>query len=331
MNRTSKRKRRWPWLKVAIAGNLVWLLSAANNAQASELRWQGTDQCEGERALRRQVGTLLEESREAVAGVDFEVSISRDPENRWKSHIRIQFDGQPWGQRTIEAASCREAVDAAAVAIAMTVTIASQRPSQIPRATPTPLTATHTTLNAPASEVPTPDQPKSPPNNWAGRLGIGGVINTSLLPQVAFGASITGAVLYGHLALRGRAGMFADQEKVLDDGVSGNFSLLLAGLDGCLYAPSSSAQLSGCLGLGAYQLTANGAQVTRAYTRSQWFGVAQGEVALTVPLWDAFALGLRTGLSVPLSRPKFVIDTTRPIHRVGNLAAQAGVELLLLF
>ena len=66
--------------------------------------------------------------------------------------------------------------------------------------------------------------------------------------------------------------------------------------------------------------------MARTYERDVWLGALRGELGFGLPVTSHFALWLHAGASVPLSRPRFVIDDVRTIHRVNSLAGRVALE-----
>jgi hypothetical protein len=333
---------------VSGASLLSWL--AVSPAHAASLNWSAPAECPEKPAVEAQIEHSIGRPLGEVHGIDFEVTIERQSPRKW--HLELTTHARtPEGDvraRELSGQSCAEVSEAAALAIALTITsrpdaVSGKEPQLTETDTPeTPVPSLKSepaqpSANQGAQAAETADASKdSQPSAAAIPLEFSAaaliVVDTAILPAPAPGASLELAVRYGAFKAIVLGAILAEQEKELDADRGGRFRLALLGALLCLQPSAEGGSMLGCAGFELGQLSAEGIADTplngQATLRAVRLEVGGGYRFL--PQLAAFA---RLGVSAPLGSTDFYFDDeqTVVVHRLGPLSLRAllGVELFL--
>jgi hypothetical protein len=166
-------------------------------------------------------------------------------------------------------------------------------------------------------------------------LGVSAAGDSATLPSPAIGASFTLSWRLGQGLLEVDVRTWAAQTHTLDFWAAGaRFSRLSVGARGCWTlwrSQGGGGDVAACGGADIERVRAPGRGVDPSYDASaDWVaGAAGGLGRIVLTRW----LALRTRLegSVPLSRPRFVIDGAGSLHRPAALSAAGSFGLELSF
>jgi hypothetical protein len=166
-------------------------------------------------------------------------------------------------------------------------------------------------------------------------LGVSAAGDSATLPSPAIGASFTLSWRLGRGLLEADVRTWAAQTHTLDFWAAGaRFSRLSVGARGCWTlwrSQGGGGDVAACGGADIERVRAPGRGVDPSYDASaDWVaGAAGGLGRIVLTRW----LALRTRLegSVPLSRPRFVIDGAGSLHRPAALSAAGSFGLELSF
>lgn len=304
---------------------LTALLVAAPVARgwAAEIRVVGAAECPETDTIGDQVADLLGRPLGSVADIDFEVTVAHAPKRRWRLRldtVEAARDGDAERRsREIEAGSCAELADAAAVTIAMAVRSRTEATAAAP-APPAP---------APIAQVRVAPPPPTPAIFSASAALVSDV---GALPQLGVGAEVGASVRYRRVggAIGGTA--FVPQSKRVSGNAGGEFRLLFASADACLVQPVRQSLLLACGGFELGRLSAEGVGLWQPRLGSTLWEAARAQVSLGVPVSRRAALVARAGIAAPLSRAQFVIDDgTTFVHRAAPVAVRVALGASLEF
>ena len=312
-------------------GCAALVLAVGNRrAHGAGVAVSGPSECADTNAITEQVSDLLGRRLAEVPGIDFEINLARRG-STW--HLRLDAleadkrGGAPVRRsRELQAATCAELVDAAAVGIAMSVRALteSERPAPAPPDT--------------VASPPPPAPPPPPPSDvarpattgrsaLAGRLAVVG--DAGALPAPAIGIEI-GAVLPLRRVRIGLSGTaLAPRDAQTAGGAGGEVDLIYGAIEICAPASDRRVQLFGCGGFELGRLSAEGIGIMRPRLGTALWEAARAELGVGFPIGPRLVLAIRAGAGVPLSRPQFVINGSTPVHRPAAVVARAaaGVEL----
>ena len=331
-SRSNRSGPRWGRRALGALGCAALVLAVGNRrAHGADVAVSGPSECADANAITEQVSDILGRRLAELPGIDFEITLARRG-STW--HLRLDAleadkgGGPPVRRsRELQAATCAELVDAAAVGIAMSVRALteSERPA------PAPPDA----IALPPRPAPSPPPPPSDvarPTTTsrlalAGRLAVVG--DAGALPAPAIGIEL-GAVLalrWVRIGLSGTA--LAPRDAQTAGGAGGEVDLI----DGALEIlrtrqrrPPSAVRLRRIRARPAVR----GRDWDHAATaRHRPLGGGAGGAGGGFPVGPRLVLAIRAGAGVPLSRPQFVINGSTPVHRPAPVVARAaaGVEL----
>ena len=325
------------------------LTTADHAVAAAEVRVRMPVGC-GQRAdIVGQVETLLGRPLATLTGVDFEVDIRPSEGSRWRMRLDtvevVPASRAATGvrrTRELSAATCAELTDAAATAIALTVrsidrdrdreddreaaTAATRRPPPASATTPDATRAA-----APATALVRVAPAEAPVARERAALAVGAFGDTGSLPGASVGLELSGWIRMRGVRLVASGVLLAPREKRLSAGGGGDFQLALGALEVCAPRAWRRSTLIACGGIELGYLWAEGIGVTYPRQGGAVWEAARADVGLSIPLAARLAVVVRAGAAAPLSRPRFALEGTTPLHRPGRVAGRGAVAFELGF
>jgi len=301
------------------------VLLAAGPARAARLTVDAPEGCVDASTLNQEVADLVGRSLADVPDADFHLEIAPAARGKWHLKLQVSSPGAAPDAariRELDANSCAELGDAAALAIAVSVRALAEpgRPA------PTQRSALETAGPAPA--IPRAEAAPRPP--WRPRLTLMVAGDTGELPDTGVAVLAGAAIARPWVRLAATVGWLPPRDKFVTGGRGGQFQLVLAAADACLAPGWGAWTLLGCGGgeIGLYR--ASGLQVARPDARSQLWRAARVRAGFSVALADSVALVVDGTAVIPLARPAFVLDGVDPVYQPAAVAVRiaAGVELV---
>jgi hypothetical protein len=332
----------------------------ARAALALSLSWSAPSGCPSRDAVVGEIRRLLGGSIENPRGISARAEIEARSGGDYQLHIALRSD-QGERMREVEAPTCAELADAAALIIALAIdpnAVANAPETPPSPASPSPVPSETEATSATPAPAPTPSESPAPPPTsppWS-VASLPSAAPAPPPPRSDIHAHAEIACEYGafrHPSLMGRVGaayargplrleimgLFAWAGRIAAlqaPTKGGSFWLAGGGLAGCYERPLDAAGLPGgtaaaCAGVevGAMGAAAYGVLLPSANT-SPWVApFAAGLVRWAFR--PRVALRLDLAAFVPLVRADFTIDGVGVTHRPGILGARAGagVEVLL--
>ncbi|MDD9969322.1 MAG: hypothetical protein OXR73_23970, partial [Myxococcales bacterium] len=271
-----------PWV-----GALAWLLGllvGVPGAVRAEdwISWNAPAECpaddEMEAHVRDLVGTDVKPTTMAHIVIDRQVAGYR---------ARIQLaNAAGVGRRVLYDAQCADLANAAALVVALGVTVQ-------PRKTTEPL-------------------------RWSAAARAGAVFGLLPAPALTAGLSVS---LQGPVELEAHGDYFVPQTKQLEDGiVGGRMWLIGAGIRLGLPLGGDQLQWSPRVGVDVYRLTAEGRGGTESFTVGNTMWGPAGGLSLRWQPLDHFGVVLVAEGVLPLRRARVVFTDTGPLHQPSILA-----------
>lgn len=256
------------------------------------------------------------------------------------------------GERVLDAATCDELVESAAVVIGMSVAPPASSAGEEVAAAPAAASTTPSDEAAAAPVVapaPTPspaasaspDRPGAAPSSATGpspsrilvRAEVAG--DAGLLPSAAVGGGLAvGVVLVRALTIEATADLFASQDGTVDtagaaSGTRGaSFGLFTAGARACL-ALTHGIEVAPCLGVEVARIGASGFGAAKVSDADSVTWGPEALVAARIPVAGPVSVRIGLGAFVPISRQSFVINAAGTVHQPGAVALRtmAGPEV----
>jgi hypothetical protein len=260
---------------------------------AAELHWDAPEGCPDVHALERESEQTL---GEPLANYPLNVvgSVKQEADQLTLS-LRITLPAQAeTRERSLQAASCDELLQAAAVAIALAAAESGEQPKEVQQNTerePPPRAAT--------VEQPILSGPMRLELSAAGKAAIGA------LPATAVGGELQLAWMQGWLRLGLAATWFPERSMQLTSTLPATFGMYFAELLLCGQYQLARAYLFGCAtgALGRMRAHLDGPSAARIETTA-WraLGVRLG---ITYPLLPPLELTAALALTTPFTRPRF--------------------------
>ncbi|MGZ6089918.1 MAG: hypothetical protein ACXWUE_41030, partial [Polyangiales bacterium] len=179
----------------------------------------------------------------------------------------------------------------------------------------------------PAPPAPSAEPPP-PPTPLALRAAVGPALDTSALPDIAFGIAAQVGIDIGRLGLGASfLGLPKKSATLSDSTAGGSFSLLAGGLFSCVRAIGPLAPCAG-FELGSVGASGTGVRTTRT-EHVLW---KAGTLGAAAPIhWGAIGVRPEAWIVFPIAMPDFVIDEVGVVHtpRIGVRAA-LSLELTIL-
>ncbi len=306
------------WIAAAVC-----LMAGARTGRAAVLTVEAPEGCVDAETLSQEVANLVGRPLTQIPDVDFQLGLERQSAEAW--HLRLETiehrTGGPEARhlRELDARSCPDLAEAAALAIAMSIRAfadAAPAPSPAPPRADTPPTV----LSAP-SAAPAP--PRTP---WRPALDVALAGDAGELPGLGLGISGGGAVRRGWMRVAVMIGWLPARDTSTATG--GRFQLAFGAADACLAPAFRTWMLLGCAGgeLGAYWATGLG--VSQPESRTELWRAARAGLGAAVGLRDALSLVVQATAVFPLSRSAFLLNQTQTVYKPAPVAGRlsAGLE-----
>jgi len=229
------------------------------------------------------------------------------------------------GDRVLEAASCEELVESAAVVIAMSVAPAAERARE-EEAAAAPAAPAPPSAPAPAAST-SPERPSEAPSRRASgapahvlvRAELSG--DAGLLPIAALGGGLAvGVVLARDLSLEANADLFGSQDGTVGASAAGaSFGLITGGARAC-YAVTHGLEIAPCVGVEVARIAASGFGAAKVSDADSVTWGPEALVAGRFPVAGPISVRFGLGAFVPISRQSFVISAAGTVHQPGAVA-----------
>lgn len=307
---------------------VTMVLLAAGTARAARLTVDAPEGCVDASTLNQEVADLVGRSLADVPEADFHLEIA--PAARGKWHLKLQVSSRAAAPdaphiRELDAISCAELGDAAALAIAVSVRALTEpgRPAGPKRSALEGADAPPAIAHAEPSAAP-----PSPP--WRPRLTLMVAGDAGELPDAGVGVMAGAAIARPWVRFALTVSWLPPRDKFVSPG-GGQFQLLSAAADACLAPGRGAWTVLGCAGgeLGVYRASA--LEVARPDARSELWRAARVRTGFSVALASSVALVVDGTAVIPLARPAFVLDGTRLVYRPAAVAVRIGAGLELAF
>ena len=312
-----------------VLSSLCWLTGSiqAGQVRAAEVEWSAPAQCGDPSSLVSQIDVLSQQPLAAVGDVDFSVHLERDSAGPWRLVLRTRErrNGSE-SVRELSTASCEEAKDAAAVAIAMAIEARRHAPVEAAKVQPVE--------RPPVKRKVAVEPPPTAADATGGlrlALAAGLAVDAGTLPALAPGPDLEFALDASGLRLIAVISWFPAQTARLSDGASAaDIDLMLAGLLACAGPSVRSLRFLGCAGLELGRMTATSIGVRPRVRDASFVYAPRAELGVSWPDSDAVRIWIRAGGVLPLPRNWYTVNGER-VHRPGvvGLRATIGVELHL--
>jgi hypothetical protein len=281
------------------------------------LDWTAPEGCPSRESVASAIVVGGEVSRDVVATA----AVERISEDLWRLQLDTKIDGLE-NRRQIEAPSCAELADAAALLLGIE---ASSDPAPTPPA-PTPRRAEPLPPEPrPGHAVEAPRRPPSASRSFA--IGVAAGLGLGVFTGSATGAVASASWLPGKNRLKVDAAYFGTPQVVV---VGVNFDLAAAGVTGCRLLLDGPVQVAPCAGVEGGRIAVRGVPgwVNPSFDDTvPWVALRAGGL-VSYPI-GRFSVTADVGVLAPLVRHRFVIAEALTIHEVApvTLRLLAGVEL----
>jgi hypothetical protein len=299
----------------------------AGSLHAATLAVDAPEGCVDVATLEQEVADLVGRPLAQVPETDFRLTIRQQPGGRW--HLQLQASERaaaPEGAhvRELEAASCSELGEAAAVAIAVSIRALGETSAGPKREAPRP---------APPRSISPPLTNAAPAerSRWRPGLTFGLAADTGDLPDIGVGVMAGATLRRRAIRLAATLGWIPSRDKLVPGAPGGQFQLAVGTLDACFVPSWGSWSVMGCLGgeLGAYRAT--GLEVARPETRTTFWRAPRGGLGAALALSGAVSVLVQGTAVVPWARPEFVVNGTDRVYRPDPVAVRVGAGLDVLF
>jgi hypothetical protein len=300
------------------------------------LEWTAPAECPTADAVTQEVHRILKEDDTSSAlPVLADATVTQIDARRWRMHLVTTRDGAV-GERTLDADSCQSLASAIALILAWTIdpsVVASAPPPTPPPQTPPPLPV----------ENPPPMRPPPPAHRdqLVAVVGATALGDVGSLPSVGLaGEAILGAA-FGPVRVEGSVADWATQDATrLSTGVAEgtHIHMIEAALRGCArwaLGSSRNLEVGPCVGGGLLFARSQGfggnPSTFQPYDLAGQWSVLQAALLASWRFVGPLALRASVGLSVPLARPEFVVQTSTgndTLYQAASIAGRAslGVE-----
>lgn len=320
---------------VAVLGATSLLTARATAAESGsfQLAWSAPDECPRASFVEEEVARVVGRPWAELAASWRGARASVSPEGPgYRVRVTLVTPGAVERERSVLAASCTEATEAA-VAI-LTAGMALSEPSPSARVVP----------------LSTPEPPVQAPEAAAGDTGgstaePGGTQRTHVRPVLAASvgldigtlanvapfAQLAGGVEWGRIAALGFAAATGRVLGELDGTAAGaQMSLLMAGALGCVWVSLANPRLAVCAGLEVGRLAANGVGSVDRRSGGAFWSASLARAALDYDISDSTALSVGATAVVPFRNLR-VIARPDEVHRTSSVAVRPWIGLTLRF
>jgi hypothetical protein len=282
------------------------------------LTWIAPSECPGRDIVEREIAVAggPSASRDVVA----DANVERVSDRVWRLRLATQIDGVK-NERWLEAPSCAELAEAAALVLALDAGTEERTPRSAEPEAPAPPIATE---DAPPERAP------GSAARWFA-VGVSGGIDVGALASPALGVGASAAWLPGRSRLAIDVVYFPPAAiERSGRGIGGQFNLFVAGATACRSLLDAKLDLAPCAGVEAGRIAGHGTGslvVASIDEARPWVALRAG-VLLAYPA-GRFAVRADLGAVVPLVRDSFLIAGLGTVHTPApvTLRGLAGVEV----
>jgi hypothetical protein len=281
--------------------------SASAGAPDVALRWVAPSACPAEAEVRAAVERLVGQPLGGGQGAKIQVRIVAAParEAPWAATISVTRPGEGEArERRIEASTCAELADAAAVAVALSL--------EPPAAPPPP---------------PRPGKPPAAPIRLRPGLRIAMGLEIAALPRPAPGLSVAGLLLFGKSRVEIAGAAWLPQRTDAQGGAGARLTLIAATARYCRAFVERALSFSGCATFEAGAIGGSGFGLARSASGfAPW-------VAPGLGVMGGYALSRRLAITlaldgvVPVTRAAFSLEGVGVVHRTPPLSGRALLGL----
>ena len=294
---------------------------AVTAGDSLDVEWATPNECPSSGELRRRVAARLPVGLAVRARGRVEKRAAR-----YRLSLEVSTASSR-GERVLEAATCEELVESAAVVIAMSVAPAAERAREEEvAAAAAPATAAPPSAPAPAAS-PSPERPSEAPLRRAERAPARVLVraelsgDAGLLPSAALGGGLAvGVVLARALSLEANADLFGSQDSTVGASAAGaSFGLVTVGARAC-YALTHGLEIAPCVGVEVARIAASGFGAAKVSDADSVTWGPEALVAGRFPVAGPISVRFGLGAFVPISRQSFVISAAGTVHQPGAVA-----------
>jgi hypothetical protein len=319
--RSRREPARGAIVGVVFLACVVWLVDHGQ-AGAADVHVEASHDCADRADIANQVDALLDRPVAQVQGLDFDVEIAERPEHRWR--LRLVTVGRADGarrSREIDGSGCAQLVDAAAVAIAMSI---QARDAAEPRGADT-----SAAIRAEPPKVTAGPAPGARAPSVQIPIAVAALADVGALPHPAGGLGLGAGLAWGRWLIIGEGALLFSPEARVADSSGGRFRLVVGAVLGCLAEHFGQTGILGCAGGEAGVVQAEGIGINRPRDQNVAWEAGRLELGLVRRLNATVSLVLRAGVAVPWSRPTFTIDNdTLAVHQPGVVTARVTAGAL---
>ncbi|HXJ22351.1 MAG TPA: hypothetical protein VMT03_19190, partial [Polyangia bacterium] len=228
----------------------VWMavlafVASTEAARAASLVLDAPDTCVDPTTLGQEVADLVGRPLGEVPDVDFRLAIRPTGDGRWRSTLE-SIEHRPGAPETrhvreLEARSCADLGEAAALAMSVSIRAVAETAAPPPPSPPPPAPVADATI------VRTPPRPAVRPA-WYGLASVSVAADAGELPGVGLGVALSVGAGRGATRADAFGGWLPPRDTTRPDGTGGSFQLGYGGLEGC-FAPTRGRWTAlGCAG-----------------------------------------------------------------------------------
>ncbi|HJX63694.1 MAG TPA: hypothetical protein VJ860_07045 [Polyangia bacterium] len=299
----------------------------ADQAGALTFSWQAPAGCPSRGQVSGEIARLLGGEIRVPQGGDITARAVVEHGPTWSLAMDTELAGRP-GRRSLEAASCQDLANAAALIVALMIdpdAVAAHATTTQPVAAPAP------PLTAPPATDPAPE---SRPRSVEFLVGVHAAGSYGTLPSVDVGAG-GGIGLQGRrwrAEVRGTYGLRRDQKAMAaaPAGAYGQFNFTAVAFAGCLNLGRGGLAFGPCADAEFGVTSAQGFGVSQSLPASTpWLAVGAGGYA-AISLGRHLSLPLHLDVLAPLRRSEFVFkNEPKRVFQAPAVGVRmsAGIEL----
>ncbi len=324
--------------------------SAAPGAVAQpalELEWQAPPDCPERADVLREAERLLANT---TVRSSLRASGKIEPSaGRFVLELSTEL-GETRGFRRLEASSCGDLLEPAAVVIALAIdpdlalpdptatgeqpappeNVAALPPIEEPVATPTPATRAAPEPQPDSVRDRAVDRPEREASRFHARAGAGVAIDVGTLPRPAIGAALVLAAGLDRFELEARGAIYASQTEHVSGDASGELTLASLGAAAC-YRLLDVVSLSACAGGEGGRLRGRGEGVTDPGSAAIWLLSAFAGVRAAQPVAGPLRLFARLEGVVAINQPRFVLENVGIVHEPRRVGARGALGAEVTF
>lgn len=252
-------------------------------------------------------------------GLRVRVQVAAERDGRARSRVVIVSSHGESSERSFDAATCEEVIDASALLVAIAVEAEPPPPDAEP----------------PRPEAARPAQ-RSPRKRTAFALlgyvnaGVGSGLGPSPGPVLEGGVGLRSSTGWAPEArLEGRRAWLGTAEA---EGGTARFDLTAVAVEGCpLALRGYGLRAAPCIAIAVGSLAASASGYPEARERAILYAGAELGARLTIDVGPLFFVGTEAWATVPITRESFVFGTTATAHRIASLGISSSASVGLHF